>query len=78
MSNNRIMMFDVLRIVAIMMVVLGHVGWFYDVVQQSFGIPEMNAIGLYEDIGGWGVFIFILISGATLEYTYELISSPSK
>ncbi len=77
MSKNRIMMFDVLRIVAIMMIVLSHVGWFYGVAQQSFGIPEMYAIGLYESIGGWGVFIFILISGAALEYTYGTkIHSP--
>ncbi len=59
------------------MVVLSHVDWFYGVAQQSFEIPEMYAIGLYESIGGWRVFIFILISGAALEYTYGTkIHSP--
>ena len=27
-------------------------GCFYDITQQSFGVPEIHAIDLYESIGG--------------------------
>ena len=68
-SKNRILMFDVMRIAAIVGIVLAHI-WY------ALGITL-----LYSNLGGWrqtitssmggyGVAIFLLVSGCVIEYTY--------
>ncbi|MFZ1898387.1 acyltransferase family protein [Methanoregula sp.] len=67
MSTNRVLMFDVLRILAILLIVVAHVGQTLKIppLLQSFGISPLSG-----GIGEWGIVIFLLISGCVLEYNY--------
>jgi peptidoglycan/LPS O-acetylase OafA/YrhL len=66
-SNNRLLIFDILRISAIILVVLLHVG-------NTLRIPVLTAIYGFSSvkwqIGVWGIAIFLVISGSVLEYSY--------
>lgn len=72
-NNNRLVVFDLLRVIAILMVVAIHVSQiesqhipFLSPLLGEYGIPNIITAG----VGGWGVIIFIAISGAVLEYTH--------
>jgi peptidoglycan/LPS O-acetylase OafA/YrhL len=69
MTNNRILIFDIGRIIAIILVVAEHMALpgilSIGALNQSYGIA-----GFEGNIGNWGVILFILISGCALEYTY--------
>jgi len=71
-KKSRILFFDVLRIVAIFLVVLAHVFIYRGNTQgQVVTIP-----GIYSfTYGGLGVSIFILVSGSVLAYTVRPIGS---
>lgn len=71
MSNNRVLMFDLLRIIAILMVVLGHTAGFLKIqlFQETLWTPCMQAI-MPGSLPQWGVALFIFISGSVLEYKY--------
>lgn len=60
-------MFDVLRIVAILMIVIAHVGQTLKIpsLLQSFGISPLSG-----GIGEWGIVLFLMLSGCVLEYNY--------
>jgi peptidoglycan/LPS O-acetylase OafA/YrhL len=73
MSENRILLFDILRIAAILMVVLFHVGEIINIPLFTQRVPgpsgpDWALQGLA--FGGWGVALFIFISGCVLEYNY--------
>jgi peptidoglycan/LPS O-acetylase OafA/YrhL len=69
MTNDRILAFDIVRIIAIILVVAEHMALpgilSIGALNQSYGIA-----GFDGTIGNWGVILFILISGCVLEYTY--------
>jgi peptidoglycan/LPS O-acetylase OafA/YrhL len=66
-SHNRLLIFDILRIIAIILVVLLHVG-------NTLRIPVLTALygfsGMNWQIGMWGIALFLVISGSVLEYSY--------
>jgi peptidoglycan/LPS O-acetylase OafA/YrhL len=66
-SNNRLLIFDILRIIAIILVVLLHVG-------NTLKIPVLTALygfsSMNWQIGMWGIALFLVISGSVLEYSY--------
>ncbi len=67
MNKKRVILLDILRLVAIGMVVIGHLGqklgneW-----GRFFGWPDFY----YVSIGGAGVTIFLILSGMALELSY--------
>jgi len=68
-SEDRILMFDVLRIAAIAGIVSAHIWWALGLTllyTKEGGIREIIAVS----IGGYGVAIFLFISGCVLEYAY--------
>lgn len=71
--NKRLLLFDLLRIVAIILVVIWHISTTYNIqpftfIQYYFGMFEVSA-------GAIGVSIFIFISGALLQHTSKGINS---
>lgn len=69
----RVLLFDLLRIVAITLVVIAHIG-------QSLNIPILD--GLYGiphfyfvSPGGFGITIFLIISGAVLRLNHPNVSN---
>jgi peptidoglycan/LPS O-acetylase OafA/YrhL len=75
-SNNRLLIFDIVRIIAIILVVLLHVG-------NTLKIPVLTAVygfsGMNWQIGMWGIALFLVISGSVLEYSYgERIADTMK
>lgn len=66
MERKRILFFDLVRVIAILMVVIQHVP--HDFFPLNFGmyIPHYGLL----NIGRVGVFLFIFVSGAVLEYNY--------
>ncbi|WP_424358767.1 acyltransferase family protein [Methanocella sp. MCL-LM] len=68
-SNKRIVFFDILRIFAIFLVVLGHLA-------QATGIPYLNKFyGIpnfyWVSIAGFGVTLFLIVSGSALAYNHS-------
>jgi len=78
MMAKRLLVFDIIKIVGISMIVLLHMAiptnlnWQW-VLNTDLGIlprlpgPLVFGVG---GMGGWGVFLFILASGAVIEYAY--------
>jgi peptidoglycan/LPS O-acetylase OafA/YrhL len=62
MNGYRILMFDVMRIIAIIMIVVEHIG-------QKLNTPTIIE-GINVGNGTLGVAIFLMISGSVLEYSY--------
>jgi peptidoglycan/LPS O-acetylase OafA/YrhL len=75
-SGDQNLLFDLLRILAISMVVAIHMGnsdvLNIPVLYQNYGLfGKIGSIsGLGGNIGNWGVEVFIILSGCVLEYTY--------
>jgi len=74
--KKRLLLFDLLRIIAIFFVVIWH-------ISTTYQIPPFNFIQIYfgmfdVDIGAVGVSIFIFISGAMLQYTSKEITSKDE
>ncbi len=73
--ENRVLLFDVMRIIAITLVLLFHASLssFLDIpfFLQEVGIPGFaNITGLNGWLAQWGVTLFIFVSGAVLEVSY--------
>lgn len=67
--KERLLLFDLLRIVAIIFVVIWHISTTYKIPPFNFTKTYLGMFNL--DIGSTGVSIFIFISGALLQYTYK-------
>ena len=67
MADDRILAFDIVRIIAVLMIISLHVGNAVDItaLTRDYGIP-----GLTGQIGEWGVVLMVVLSGAVLEYVY--------
>lgn len=67
MKKDRVILLDVLRVFAVGLVIVGHlgsaVGTYYG---MFFGIPHFY----YVSLGGVGVTLFLILSGIVLEMTY--------
>lgn len=75
-SHQRLLIFDLLRILAIFMIVCAHIGQLYRIIFFMGSAPVFQMF--YFGIGELGVFLFIFISGAVLEYSYYYIDSFAK
>jgi peptidoglycan/LPS O-acetylase OafA/YrhL len=71
-NKQRFLFFDVLKILAIILVVLVHIPSmehpnlsFLNFKNNLFGIENI----IITHVGGWGVIIFLTVSGALIEYT---------
>lgn len=73
-KKNRLLIFDLLRIISIILIVALHVAEEKVPSLSSFLAPLLTNIGIgniiNDALGNWGVIIFIIVSGAVIEYTY--------
>lgn len=71
--KQRFLLFDLLKILAICLVVLIHIPTTVEHPNLSFLNFKNNTYGIGNIIathfGGWGVIIFLIVSGALIEYT---------
>lgn len=72
--KERLVFFDVLRILAIALIVVCHLfGWFHiSSPGNIFTISEMKFNLFYWGVGAMMVSLLVLISGAMIEYSYGL------
>ena len=73
-NKNRLLIFDILRIISIILIVTLHVAEEKVPSLSSFLSPLLTNIGIgniiNDALGNWGIIIFIIVSGAVIEYTY--------
>lgn len=75
-NKNRILLFDIWRIIAIFLIVAIHSGaaanlqWLNMAQQYNFMGGLFGLTGQFGNIGGLGVELIIILSGCTIEYTY--------
>jgi peptidoglycan/LPS O-acetylase OafA/YrhL len=66
-TRDRVVLFDIVRVIGVSLVVLAH-------IFQTLGLPAGDAFGIrgfyYVTIGGLGVTLMLVLSGASLEYAY--------
>lgn len=62
-TNNRVIHFDILRIIAALAVIMIHVSAQY-LHSIDINSPEYNAVNFWDSLSRWAVPIFIMISGA--------------
>jgi len=67
-ARPRLLIFDLLRILAIFMIVCAHIGQAFGIIYFMGFKPVFQMF--YFSIGALGVFLFIFISGAVLEYSH--------
>lgn len=72
-KNQRLLMFDLMRVTAIILVVIWHIATTYQI--SPFNFMQIYYGMLEVDIGAVGVSIFVFISGSLLQYTYKDITS---
>jgi peptidoglycan/LPS O-acetylase OafA/YrhL len=75
-KKDRLLFFDILRIVAILLIVLGHLhGLVFLNIEYFLYNPEHYFNMIWFSAGTVGVGLFLFISGAVLEYTHRNIST---
>jgi peptidoglycan/LPS O-acetylase OafA/YrhL len=76
MSKDRLLFFDIIRIVAIFLIVLAHLrGLVFYNIEYFLYNPEHYFNMVWFSAGTVGVALFLFISGAVLEYTHRNIST---
>lgn len=75
--SGRVFYFDFIRAVAILMILIFH---FNERIVTYLAVPEklmignvslLNLGGVNLALGNWGVSLFLILSGASLMYTYQ-------
>jgi peptidoglycan/LPS O-acetylase OafA/YrhL len=74
-GKNRLLFFDILRILSVALIVLGHIivscGFFGFLIQRKL------ILGFFSP-GAIGVYVLIFISGAVLEYSHPRLSTVNE